>query len=76
MLEIRATSVKPSFGWIKISDGERYKYLTVLTCPDIRTVNFDRTLSEKNPSATSDFEELEAGEYAILCLERFSGGIP
>ena len=76
LLEIRSTSMKPSFGWVKISDGERYKYLTVLSCPDIRTVNFNRTLSEKNPSATSDFEELEAGEYAILCLERFSGGIP
>ena len=75
-IEIYPLSTTPSFGWIKVSDRGRYKYLTVLSCPDIRTVNFNTVLNEEKPIATAIFQELGPGEYAVFSLERFSGGIP
>ena len=75
-IEIHPLSAAPSFGWIKVIENRRYKYLTVLSCPDIRTVNFNTVLNEEQPAATASFEELKPGEYAVLSLERFSGGIP
>ena len=75
-LEISSLSCEPFFGWVKIADGMRYKYLTVLSCPGVRTVHFNKTLSEKDSSAVGSFAELSPGEYAVLSLERFSGGVP
>ena len=75
-LEIKSISKTPSFGWIKVSDKERYRYLTVLSCPDIRIIYFNDVLNKDNPRATASFEDLDPGEYAVLSLERFSGGIP
>lgn len=75
-IEICSLSETPSFGWVKVCDGERYRYLTVLSAPGLRTVRFDSVLGKDNPVAAAVFEELEAGEYAVLSLERFSGGIP
>lgn len=76
VVEIRSRSNGPIFGWVKVTDSERYKYLTVLSCPDIRVVHFNSVLGENSPSASAGFESLPAGEYAVLSLERFSGGIP
>ena len=75
-IEISSLSEMPFFGWVKVCDGERYRYLTVLSSPGLRTVHFDSVLDKDAPIATATFEEIEAGEYAVLSLERFSGGIP
>lgn len=76
IIEIAAKGKEPSFGWVKVVDSERYKYLTVMSCPDVRVVSFNKVLGKDSPSVTSTFDVLPAGEYAVLSLERFSGGIP
>lgn len=76
VLTVGTASSEPRFAWVTVKDGDCEKTLTVLVCEGARFVTGYNSLASKGDRARYEFPEIPAGEYVVLELDRFNGGVP
>lgn len=74
-LYVSSSRADSHFGYVTIRDGEREQTLDVLVAKGVRVAESETTEISKTGKVAFEFPEITAESCAVLCLNRFPGGV-